>query len=93
VDTSRQQWYNLLIEEVEPMSHIVIDEDRCKGCELCTMVCPHDLVRMADRFNVKGYRPSEFVDPEGKCTGCTLCAMMCPDVVIEVYRTRRKKRE
>jgi 2-oxoglutarate ferredoxin oxidoreductase subunit delta len=48
---------------------------------------------MADHFNVKGYRPSTFVDPEGKCTGCTLCAMMCPDMVITVYRTPRKARK
>ena len=76
------------------MSHIVINEDRCKGCELCTTVCPQgDLVRMADHFNVKGYRPSVFVDPEGKCTGCTLCAMMCPDMVITVYRTSRQKQK
>ena len=75
------------------MSHIVIDQDRCKGCELCTIVCPQgDLVQMADQFNVKGYRPSVFVDPEEECTGCTLCAMMCPDMVITVYRTPRKKK-
>ena len=75
------------------MSHIVIDQDRCKGCELCTTVCPQgDLVQMADHFNVKGYRPSVFVDPDSRCTGCTLCAIMCPDMVITVYRTARKKR-
>jgi 2-oxoglutarate ferredoxin oxidoreductase subunit delta len=75
------------------MSYIVIDEDRCKGCELCTTVCPQgDLVQMADRFNSRGYRPSVYVDPAGRCTGCTLCAMMCPDMVITVYREKRKKR-
>lgn len=75
------------------MSHIVIDQDRCKGCELCTAVCPQgNLVQMASHFNVKGYRPSVFVDPDHACTGCTLCAMMCPDMVITVYRTPRKKR-
>ena len=74
------------------MSYIVIDEDRCKGCELCTTVCPQgDLVQMSEGFNVKGYRPSVFRDPEDKCTGCALCATMCPDVVISVYRTVRKK--
>ena len=65
---------------------IFIDEDRCKGCELCTTVCPFDLVHIANHFNAKGYRPSTLVDPEGKCTGCTLCARMCPDVAITVYR-------
>jgi 2-oxoglutarate ferredoxin oxidoreductase subunit delta len=74
------------------MSHIVIDEDRCKGCELCTAVCPQgNLVQMASYFSVKGYRPSVFVDPDGRCTGCALCAMMCPDMVISVYRAAKKK--
>ena len=75
------------------MSHIEINQDRCKGCALCTTVCPQgDLVQMSNSFNAKGYRPSIFVDPDSKCTGCTLCAMMCPDVVITVYRTKVKKK-
>ena len=68
------------------MGRIVIDEDRCKGCGLCTTVCPKDLVHMAEHFNEKGYRPAELVDPDEECTGCTLCALMCPDVSIVVYR-------
>jgi 2-oxoglutarate ferredoxin oxidoreductase subunit delta len=42
------------------MSRIVIDESRCKGCGLCTTACPFDLIRIADRFNAKGYRPAEY---------------------------------
>ncbi|MBC7223394.1 MAG: 4Fe-4S dicluster domain-containing protein [Anaerolineae bacterium] len=68
------------------MARIEIDEDRCKGCALCTTVCPKDLVHMADRFNAKGYQPSEYVDPDDECIGCAFCAMMCPDVCIVVYR-------
>jgi 2-oxoglutarate ferredoxin oxidoreductase subunit delta len=68
------------------MPTIVIDEDMCKGCELCTNVCPKDLVKMAEYFNLKGYHPSRLVDPDDDCTGCTLCALMCPDVAITVYR-------
>ncbi|MGB9299143.1 MAG: 4Fe-4S binding protein [Anaerolineae bacterium] len=68
------------------MPTIVIDEDKCKGCQLCTTVCPRDLVEMADHFNPKGYHPSKLVDPEGECTGCTMCALICPDVAITVYR-------
>ncbi|MBN1934455.1 MAG: 4Fe-4S binding protein [Anaerolineae bacterium] len=75
------------------MSRIVIDEDRCKGCGLCTQVCPYSLVRISNRFNAKGYRPAEQVDPEGQCVGCANCATMCPDVAITVYRTRRQKAE
>jgi 2-oxoglutarate ferredoxin oxidoreductase subunit delta len=73
------------------MSQIVIDEARCKGCGLCTTTCLYDLVRIADRFNAKGYRPAEWVDPAGKCTGCTNCATMCPDVAIKVYRMPSRK--
>jgi 2-oxoglutarate ferredoxin oxidoreductase subunit delta len=68
------------------MPTIVIDEDRCKGCQLCTTVCPRDLVKMAEHLNAKGYHPSVLVDPNEECTGCTFCAMMCPDVAITVYR-------
>jgi 2-oxoglutarate ferredoxin oxidoreductase subunit delta len=65
---------------------IVIDESLCKGCELCTTVCPYDLIQMADYYNAKGYKPAILADPEGRCTGCTLCAMICPDLVITVFR-------
>jgi 2-oxoglutarate ferredoxin oxidoreductase subunit delta len=65
---------------------IVVDEEMCKGCELCINVCPYDLISMADHYNGKGYKPAELVDPENRCTGCTLCAMICPDAVITVFR-------
>ncbi|MFQ6015443.1 MAG: 4Fe-4S dicluster domain-containing protein [Anaerolineae bacterium] len=68
------------------MAKIVINEDICKGCELCTTACPKNLVRVADHFNVKGYRPAAYVDPEKECTGCLLCGKICPDVAIIVYR-------
>lgn len=65
---------------------IVINEERCKGCALCTSVCPHDLIHMTNHISRIGYHPAEFVDLEGQCTGCALCARMCPDVAITVYR-------
>ena len=37
---------------------IEIDAEHCKGCELCTTVCPQDVIQMADWFNAKGYRPA-----------------------------------
>ncbi len=66
---------------------VAIDTDRCKGCELCTRVCPQGILEMSrETFNARGYRPVVLVDPEGKCTGCALCALMCPDVVLTIYR-------
>jgi len=65
---------------------IRIDEPRCKGCQLCTTVCPKKLVGMSEYFNALGYRPSQYEDEEGQCTGCMLCALICPEAAITVYR-------
>jgi 2-oxoglutarate ferredoxin oxidoreductase subunit delta len=67
--------------------YIEINEELCKGCKLCTTVCPKDLLSMAqDRFTPKGYHPAELLDPERECTGCAICALICPDAAISVYR-------
>jgi 2-oxoglutarate ferredoxin oxidoreductase subunit delta len=66
---------------------ILIDDALCKGCELCTTVCPKDVIHMAmDRLTPRGYHPAALVDPQGDCTGCGICATICPDVAITVYR-------
>ncbi len=71
---------------------VLVDVDRCKGCELCTTVCPQGILRMSRAsFNARGYRPVELVDPSGKCTGCAICALICPDVVLTVYRYDPKR--
>jgi 2-oxoglutarate ferredoxin oxidoreductase subunit delta len=69
---------------------IVIDENRCKGCELCTFVCPKHLLSMADAFTPRGYQPARLIDPRGECTGCLLCAVVCPDIAITVYREAKR---
>ena len=66
---------------------IFIDHDRCKGCELCTTVCPQEILFMNHAIlNVRGYHPAELVDPDDQCTGCAICAVICPDVCITVFR-------
>lgn len=67
------------------MAKIIIDSDRCKGCELCTIVCPHNLIVMSDKLNKLGFHPATFISLDNKCNGCTLCAVICPDMAIEVY--------
>lgn len=68
------------------MAKVTFNEDRCKGCQLCTTVCPKKIVTMAtDRINAKGFHPATVNEPE-KCIGCAFCATICPDCVIEVER-------
>ncbi|MGB7605276.1 MAG: 4Fe-4S binding protein [Lutisporaceae bacterium] len=65
---------------------VSFDENRCKGCELCTTVCPVKIVTMdRERINIKGYHPATIKEME-KCTACGSCAKICPDVVIKVER-------
>jgi 2-oxoglutarate ferredoxin oxidoreductase subunit delta len=68
---------------------VVIDTNRCKGCELCVTVCPQHVLHIASVLNTRGYYPVELDDPESRCTGCGLCAVMCPDVVFTVYRMQK----
>ncbi|MGE5630265.1 MAG: 4Fe-4S binding protein [Caulobacteraceae bacterium] len=68
------------------MAKVIFDENRCKGCELCTTVCPSKIVVMdKERINVKGYHPATVKEMD-KCSGCASCARICPDVVIRVER-------
>lgn len=67
-----------------------IDTDRCKGCDLCVIACPQDVLSLAEKeVNDRGYHFAIMVNPEG-CTGCTSCATVCPDGCIEVYRLVEK---
>lgn len=63
----------------------VFHEERCKGCELCTVVCPKKIIALSDRMNSIGYRISSCID-ESKCIGCMMCAKACPDMVIEIHK-------
>ena len=66
--------------------YIIIDEDKCKGCNLCTHYCPvHILALDETRTNKRGYMPLMVTEPE-KCIACAFCATMCPDSVITVER-------
>lgn len=64
---------------------IEINQELCKGCELCISFCPKKLITLSDKLNAAGYLPSAFNDSK-ECTGCATCATVCPEVAIEVYR-------
>ena len=65
---------------------VTFDSDRCKGCELCTLVCPkHIVVIDSAPINRKGYHPATVHDMD-QCIGCASCAKMCPDSIITVER-------
>ncbi|MCL2525554.1 MAG: 4Fe-4S binding protein [Coriobacteriia bacterium] len=68
------------------MPRIVVDEFYCKGCDLCVVVCPENIMAMDhSRLTAKGYHPAMQTDAS-KCNACTNCAIICPDVAITVYK-------
>ena len=64
---------------------IEVEQELCKGCEICASFCPKSVISVSDRLNAAGYLPAVF-DDNGECTGCAICAVVCPEVAIEVYR-------
>ncbi len=67
-------------------SKVTIKEDVCKGCGLCTVVCPKKIMVLnRGKLNAKGYNPSMVSDIE-TCIACGMCAIMCPDSAIKVEK-------
>ncbi len=73
------------------MPRVVIDAERCKGCELCVHFCPPRVLAISLRLNSRGFYPAVLLD-DARCTSCTACALVCPDMAITVYKTERVAR-
>lgn len=66
---------------------IEVDIEKCKGCGVCVVACPTNVIQLAKQVNGKGYNYAYMEKPEA-CTGCSNCAQVCPDSVITVYRVK-----
>lgn len=67
---------------------IVVNEERCKGCNLCVVSCPTNAISLhPTEMNDKGYHYCYMSQPD-LCIGCTSCGMVCPDGCITVYKAK-----
>lgn len=67
---------------------IVVNTERCKGCSLCIVACPKNVIALADKkVNIHGYPYVEPVNMDA-CIGCASCGIVCPDGCISVYKKR-----
>ncbi|MGI6403149.1 MAG: indolepyruvate ferredoxin oxidoreductase subunit alpha [Oscillospiraceae bacterium] len=67
-------------------NRVTVNEEVCKGCGLCTSVCPKKIMIIdRDKLNAKGYNPATVSNIE-LCIACAMCAIMCPDSAIKVEK-------
>lgn len=66
---------------------VVVNKERCKGCSLCVVACPSDVLELAKEVNSKGYNYAYMKNPD-ECIGCANCGYVCPDGCITIYKVK-----
>jgi NAD-dependent dihydropyrimidine dehydrogenase PreA subunit len=67
---------NLNFRHLEDVSTLMLDQDKCIGCSLCTEVCPQAVLEMHDK-------KAQIVDFNA-CMECGACVNNCPSDAISV---------
>jgi len=66
------------------MAKVVVRDELCKSCGLCSSICPKQVLAIGKNANAKGYYA--VTAAEDKCIGCGLCGLVCPDLALEIYK-------
>jgi 2-oxoglutarate ferredoxin oxidoreductase subunit delta len=67
---------------------VVVNTERCKGCNLCVVACPVDVLELHPRdVNDKGYHYVYMKNPDA-CIGCASCGWVCPDGCLTIYKKK-----
>ncbi len=70
------------------IGYVEVNKDRCKGCDLCVVSCPTDVLELEPRVvNDRGYHYVYMKNPDD-CIGCANCGYVCPEACLTVYKKR-----
>lgn len=70
------------------IGYVEVNRDHCKGCDLCVVSCPTDVLELEPReVNDRGYHFVYMKNPDN-CIGCANCGYVCPDACLTVYKKR-----
>lgn len=58
------------------VSTLKLDEEKCTGCTMCTIVCPHEVFKIEDKR-------AKIIDVD-YCMECGACQKNCPEGAISV---------
>jgi 2-oxoglutarate ferredoxin oxidoreductase subunit alpha len=70
---------------------IEIDEELCKGCNICVEMCKRGVFEVSSQLNRRGYYIPVPSSPE-QCNLCGLCELLCPELAI-ILPPRPEKRQ
>ena len=71
------------------MAKVYINEDYCKGCNLCIHFCPKKVLEISTKLGRYG-APMPVVAHIEKCNGCGVCELFCPDFAIVVEKEEKE---
>ena len=60
------------------ITRILIDKDKCTGCQVCYKACLYDVIRWDDAAREPAAKYPE------ECATCNWCELSCPAKAIEV---------
>ncbi len=64
-------------------TRITLDQNFCKGCDICLKLCPKEVFEEVQKIGSKGFKPRIVANPKN-CTGCGQCELLCPEMAITV---------
>jgi 4Fe-4S ferredoxin len=59
---------------------LILDKDRCAGCQICSLACPKEAIKIEKRPKVQAEKAQKArIDVDlAKCNFCGICDIVCP---------------